>query len=52
MYPESQRKNIKIVDIASGYNSMIALSEDQEVYVWGRRMGVYPQVNFDLKALQ
>ena len=31
-----------IVNIAAGMSSMVALSETQQVYVWGERMGIYP----------
>jgi alpha-tubulin suppressor-like RCC1 family protein len=43
---------IYIVDIASGYQSMVVLSGDREVFVWGRRMGVYPQVELTLDAIE
>ena len=36
------RQQEAIVDIAAGMSSMVALSETQQVYVWGERMGIYP----------
>jgi alpha-tubulin suppressor-like RCC1 family protein len=35
-------RKVGIIDIEAGYNSVVALSDDLEVFVWGRRMGVYP----------
>ena len=35
-------KKGNIIDIEINQNSMIALSDDKKVYVWGRRMGIYP----------
>ena len=34
-------KSIKIIDIECGLKSMVALTDDNKVFVWGRRMGVY-----------
>ena len=31
---------------------MIALSDEREVYVWGRRMGIYSNIELNLEALQ
>jgi hypothetical protein len=45
-------KTIFIVDIASGYNSMLALTGDREVFVWGRRMGIYPQIELTLDSVE
>lgn len=39
---KNKNKKINIIDIASGYNSMVALNDDREIFVWGRRMGIYP----------
>jgi alpha-tubulin suppressor-like RCC1 family protein len=33
-----------IVDITCGLNTMLALTDESEVFAWGRRMGVYPTV--------
>ena len=38
----SMKQQDAIVDIAAGMSSMVALSETQQVYVWGERMGIYP----------
>jgi len=45
-------KSFNIVDIASGYTSMIALTETREIFVWGSRMGIYPQPDLSLKAVE
>lgn len=39
-------KNDKIIDISSGFNHTLALTDKKQLYVWGRRMGIYP--SFDL----
>jgi alpha-tubulin suppressor-like RCC1 family protein len=45
-------KSFSIVDIASGYTSMIALTESREIFVWGSRMGIYPQPDLSLKSVE
>ena len=45
-------KKMNIIDITSGYNSLMALSDDQEVFVWGRRMGIYPEFEMTLASLE
>jgi len=40
-------KTVKIIDIECGLKSMVALSDDNKVFVWGRRMGVYA-INIEL----
>ncbi len=32
----------KILDIACGFNHCVALNDNKLVYVWGKRMGMYP----------
>jgi alpha-tubulin suppressor-like RCC1 family protein len=36
----------KIVDLACGFNHCVAITENKQVYVWGKRMGLYPQFEF------
>lgn len=49
---QSPDKPVFIVDIASGYQTMLALSGDRDVFVWGRRMGIYPQLELTLEAVE
>jgi alpha-tubulin suppressor-like RCC1 family protein len=42
----------RIIDIASGFNNCIALTEKKQVYVWGKRMGIYPPFDFDLRGIE
>lgn len=34
-------RTIRIIDLECGLKSMVALSDENKVFVWGRRMGVY-----------
>lgn len=43
---------INISDIACGFNSMIAITDEKEIFVWGRRQGVYPQTELDLDSIE
>lgn len=38
-------KRVNIIDIACCFNSMIALTDDHQVFVWGKRMGKYPTID-------
>lgn len=40
------------MDIACGFNHCIALTDTQQVYVWGKRMGLYPQFEFSLRGIE
>jgi len=42
----------KIVDIACGFNHSLALTDSKQVYVWGKRMGIYPQYEFNLRGIE
>ena len=42
----------KIMDLACGFNNCIALTESKQIYVWGKRMGIYPSFEFSLKAIE
>jgi alpha-tubulin suppressor-like RCC1 family protein len=42
----------KIVDIACGFNHSMALTDSKQVYVWGKRMGIYPQYEFNLLGIE
>ena len=46
---KNPEKPIRIVDIAAGSSSMIAQTDDQKVFVWGLRMGIYPQIELSLE---
>lgn len=38
----SNKRKQSVVDLAAGLGQMIALTDQQQVYVWGDRMGIYP----------
>lgn len=40
-----------IKDIACGYNHSVALSSNNELYVWGRRMAGYPNIELTYNYL-
>lgn len=40
------------MDIACGFNNCIALTDSHQVYVWGKRMGIYPQFEFNLRGIE
>jgi len=42
----------KIIDLACGFNSCIALNENKQVYVWGKKMGIYPPFEFNLRGIE
>lgn len=42
----------KIIDVATGFNHALALTESRDVYVWGHRMGVYPQFEFSYHGIK
>mmetsp|Transcript_5826 Transcript_5826/g.9322 ORF Transcript_5826/g.9322 Transcript_5826/m.9322 type:complete len:177 (-) Transcript_5826:755-1285(-) len=48
-FPASQQTKMPIIDLVCGDSFAVALSANREVFVWGRRMGIYPKVelNFD-----
>jgi alpha-tubulin suppressor-like RCC1 family protein len=45
--PSSANKRINIIDIASGSNCMMALSDENQIFVWGRKMAHYYSVHMD-----
>jgi alpha-tubulin suppressor-like RCC1 family protein len=49
MRPDSKRPlrfaDNNMIDITAGYDSFMALSDKREVFVWGLRMGIYPELN-------
>jgi alpha-tubulin suppressor-like RCC1 family protein len=42
----------RIIDIAAGQHSMLALTDDLKVFVWGQRMGIYPQIELTLDEVE
>lgn len=40
-----------IKDICFGYNHCIALTDNNQVFVWGRRMGIYPNIELSYNYL-
>jgi len=50
--PLKFEKNTRILDIAASQDTMIALTTEQQVYVWGRRMGIYPQIELTLDCVE
>ena len=45
-------KKHKIIDLACGFNHQLALTDTKEVYVWGKRMGLYPSFEFNLRGIE
>ena len=45
-------KENKIIDLACGFNHCLALTENKKVYVWGKRMGLYPAFDFNLSTIE
>jgi hypothetical protein len=41
-----------IKDICCGFNHCLVLSDRGEVFVWGRRMGVYDSIELSLQFLE
>jgi alpha-tubulin suppressor-like RCC1 family protein len=41
-----------VLDIAAGAHHMMALTDQQRVFVWGRRMGIYPQIELTLDSVE
>jgi alpha-tubulin suppressor-like RCC1 family protein len=37
----------RIIDIVAGFNNALALSENRNVYGWGKRMAVYPPIELN-----
>ena len=42
IFKDNLGKKVDIIDFKTGFDSVICLSSEQKVYVWGYRMGVYP----------
>jgi alpha-tubulin suppressor-like RCC1 family protein len=42
----------RIIDLACGFNNCIALNDSKQAYVWGKRMGVYPSYEFNLRGIE
>lgn len=49
---KNAQKRINIIDIDSGLNHTVALTDDKEIFVWGRRMGIYPQIELTLASVE
>ena len=49
---KNAQKRINIIDIDSGLNHTVALTDDREIFVWGRRMGIYPQIELTLASVE
>lgn len=45
-------KRVNIVDLAVAATSMIALTDEKKVYVWGQRMGIYPRCELTLDFVE
>eukprot|EP00347_Sterkiella_histriomuscorum_P000877 403374181 len=42
----------KIIDISVGYNHMLAQTDSYQVYVWGKRMGIYQQFDLNFNSIK
>jgi len=45
-------KKIHVIDISSGLNHTVALTDEREIFVWGKRMGIYPQIELTLDSVE
>ena len=50
-HSDSSQKPQFIKDISFGYNHAMALTDSNQVFVWGRRMGIYPNVELSYNYL-
>ena len=50
-HSDSAGRPASIKDISFGYNHGLALTDDNKVFVWGRRMGIYPNVELTYNYL-
>ena len=48
----TEKRQVNIRQIGCGYNHCIALSDQDQVFVWGRRMGIYPNVELTYHSLK
>jgi len=48
----TEKAAVYIKQIACGYNHCLALSDQNQLYVWGRRMGIYPNVELTFHTLK
>lgn len=46
------KKTVSIIDIAVSQFSMVAMTDDRKIYVWGRKMGIYPSVELTLDFVE
>ena len=49
---KNAQKRINIIDIDCGLNHTVVLTDDKEIFVWGRRMGIYPQIELTLASVE
>lgn len=42
----------RIIDLACGFNHCVALNDNKQVYVWGKRMGLYPKFDFSREGIE
>lgn len=40
-----------VKDLCLGYNHGLALTDNNQVFVWGRRMGIYPNIELSYDYL-
>lgn len=50
-HSDSSLRPQHIKDICFGYNHAMALTDNNQVYVWGRRMGIYPSIELSYNYL-
>lgn len=50
-HSDSSGRPCAIRDICFGYNHGMALTDDNKVFVWGRRMGIYPNIELSYNYL-
>lgn len=46
------KKRVNIIDLAVGLFAIIVLTDERKVYVWGRKMGIYPRCELTLDFVE
>jgi len=48
---ENKGKQMQVKDLCVGFNHGMALTDNNQVFVWGRRMGIYPNIELSFNFL-
>jgi hypothetical protein len=47
----TEKRSVHIKQISCGYNHCLALSDTNQIFVWGKRMGIYPNIELTFNQL-